>query len=213
MTVENDDLDGFLSQLQNEHKESIIKEDSQLHVYSSNDVDMYVQHKSSSLTFLDLCLDLYLQNEFSFLSFFVPPLPLYRLLNTEVEHDNNVQECFLSSPINQYETSQLDSYNSPASNLGTIERPSSTGKLSKFISNHTTPFGQRSNKFVSLFSLNNDEDIESGTKVKNLEDSEDDIIRRVRPSERCSLQIHCSQPEPGCRFMYDRTEDKVFLTA
>ncbi|KMZ72762.1 DNA polymerase alpha subunit B [Zostera marina] len=170
LTVENDDLDGFLSQLQNEHKESIIKEDSQLHVYSSNDVDM--------------------------------------LLNTEVEHDNNVQECFLSSPINQYETSQLDSYNSPASNLGTIERPSSTGKLSKFISNHTTPFGQRSNKFVSLFSLNNDEDIESGTKVKNLEDSEDDIIRRVRPSERCSLQIHCSQPEPGCRFMYDRTEDK-----
>lgn len=209
MTVENDDLDSFLTQLHNEHKETIIKEDSHLHVYSSNNVDMYGQYKLNPLTYLLLCLDLYLQNDFSFLSLFFSPL--YRLLNAE--HNDNVQEGFLSSPINQFETLQLDPYNSPASNLGTIERPTSTGKLSKFISNHSTPFGQRSNKFVLLFSLNNDEDIEAGTKDKNLEDSEDSIIRRIRPSERCSLQVHCSQPEPGYRFMYDRTEDKVQPTA
>ncbi|KAG5557026.1 hypothetical protein RHGRI_007318 [Rhododendron griersonianum] len=31
---------------------------------------------------------------------------------------------------------------------------------------------------------------------------------RVQPSARCSLMIHGSQLEPGCRFMYDKIEDK-----
>ena len=43
------------------------------------------------------------------------------------------------------------------------------------------------------------------------ENSEDEIIRRVQPSKECSLIVDRSQPEPGCRFMYDRIEDKVLL--
>lgn len=34
-------MDGFLQHLQNEQKEAIIKEEPDLHVYSSKDVDMY----------------------------------------------------------------------------------------------------------------------------------------------------------------------------
>ncbi|KAK9276974.1 hypothetical protein L1049_006513 [Liquidambar formosana] len=40
------------------------------------------------------------------------------------------------------------------------------------------------------------------------ENHEDDIIKRVRPSKRCSLLVHGSQPKSGCRFMYDRIEDR-----
>lgn len=48
--------------------------------------------------------------------------------------------------------------------------------------------------------------------IKKEEDhgnSEDYIIMRVQPSARCSLVINGSQLEPGCRFMYDKIEDKV----
>ena len=39
-TVQNAEMDGFLFHLQNEQKESIIKEEPGLHTYSSTDVDM-----------------------------------------------------------------------------------------------------------------------------------------------------------------------------
>ena len=39
-TVQNAEMDGFLLHLQNEQKESIIKEEPGLHIYSSKDVDM-----------------------------------------------------------------------------------------------------------------------------------------------------------------------------
>lgn len=40
LKVENDHMDGFLSHLQNELKERITKEESHLHIYSSNDIDL-----------------------------------------------------------------------------------------------------------------------------------------------------------------------------
>lgn len=40
LKLENAHMDGFLSYLQNETKQKIIKEDSHLHVYSSDDVEM-----------------------------------------------------------------------------------------------------------------------------------------------------------------------------
>lgn len=43
------------------------------------------------------------------------------------------------------------------------------------------------------------------------ENPNDDIIKRVHPIKRCSLQIISSHPEPECRFMYDRMENKVLL--
>ncbi|KAK1391035.1 hypothetical protein POM88_019213 [Heracleum sosnowskyi] len=45
-------------------------------------------------------------------------------------------------------------------------------------------------------------------KEQHDDNSEDDSIKRVQPSKRCSLQTHCSKPETSCRFMYDRIEDK-----
>lgn len=39
-TVHDAQMDGFLLHLQNEQKEAVIKDESHLHVYSSNDVDM-----------------------------------------------------------------------------------------------------------------------------------------------------------------------------
>ncbi|KAG8365945.1 hypothetical protein BUALT_Bualt17G0024700 [Buddleja alternifolia] len=71
-----------------------------------------------------------------------------------------------------------------------------------------TPFGSRKSKFVVQSTLN---EHSSNQTIKVEEDhanSEDDIIKRVQPSQKCSLLINQSQPEPGCRFMYDRIEDK-----
>ncbi|RAL53350.1 unnamed protein product [Cuscuta campestris] len=72
-----------------------------------------------------------------------------------------------------------------------------------------TPFGQRKSKFEVQYTLNGPS-ITNDMKVGNddCDNSDDDIIKRVQPIKRCSLQINGSQPEPGCRFMYDRIEDK-----
>ncbi|KAL3835659.1 hypothetical protein ACJIZ3_010395 [Penstemon smallii] len=71
-----------------------------------------------------------------------------------------------------------------------------------------TPFGSRKNKFVVHSMLNE----HASTKTIKIEEdhgnSEDDIIKRVQPSKKCSLRLNKSQLEPGCRFMYDRIEDK-----
>ncbi|XP_059657746.1 uncharacterized protein LOC132304194 [Cornus florida] len=72
-----------------------------------------------------------------------------------------------------------------------------------------TPFGQRKNKFVVQSTLNGLPSIDDTKKYHDHENSEDDIIKRVQPSTRCSLVINGSKPEPGCRFMYDRIEDKL----
>ncbi|KAI7997250.1 DNA polymerase alpha subunit B [Camellia lanceoleosa] len=71
-----------------------------------------------------------------------------------------------------------------------------------------TPFGQRKSKFVVQSTLNELPNVENVKKEHDHEISEDDIIKRVQPSSRCSLVSHGSQPEPGCRFMYDKIEDK-----
>jgi hypothetical protein len=44
LKLERSYVDGFLSHLQNEVKERLIEEEANLHVYSSNDVDMLVPH-------------------------------------------------------------------------------------------------------------------------------------------------------------------------
>ncbi|KAL7093886.1 hypothetical protein ACP275_11G067200 [Erythranthe tilingii] len=71
-----------------------------------------------------------------------------------------------------------------------------------------TPFGSRKNKFVVQTTINEQPNIHTIKVEEDHENSEDDIIKRVQPSQKCSLLIDRSQPEPGCRFMYDRIEDK-----
>ncbi|KAK1295490.1 hypothetical protein QJS10_CPA16g00235 [Acorus calamus] len=162
--VENAHMDGFLLHLQMEQKDTIMKEETNLHVYSSNDVDM--------------------------------------LLSAEHEgfHVGNPD-----TPPHESDQPFLESHNSVLT-PGTIEK-ASTEKSSRVASNRMTPFGQRMNKFVLQSSFNS-QDMENEAKKEDLEDQENDVIRRVQPGHRCSLQVHQSQPKSGCRFLYDRIEDK-----
>ncbi|KAL8552556.1 hypothetical protein ACS0TY_001301 [Phlomoides rotata] len=83
---------------------------------------------------------------------------------------------------------------------------------SKFTSEKTlesiTPFGSRKNKFIVQSTLNEHPSMQTIKVEENHENSEDEIIKRIQPSQECSLLINRSQLEPGCRFMYDRIEDK-----
>ncbi|XP_077227230.1 DNA polymerase alpha 2 [Tasmannia lanceolata] len=157
-TVQDAHMDGFLSHLQNEQLDSLIKEEPSLHIYSSNDVEMIISNE---------------------------------------QEDTRLGS--LNTPMKQSERLYSEPFNStPEAN----ETPSS----SKVVSNRMTPFGQRANKFVLQFAFNTP-DVNDHIKEEE-ENLEDDVIRRVRPGERCSLQLHQSQPQPGCRFMYDRIEDR-----
>ncbi|KAK9276274.1 hypothetical protein L1049_005805 [Liquidambar formosana] len=48
-TVQNAQMDGFLLYLENELKEAVIKEESHLHVYSSNDVDKILSNEDEDI--------------------------------------------------------------------------------------------------------------------------------------------------------------------
>ncbi|XP_031269797.1 LOW QUALITY PROTEIN: DNA polymerase alpha subunit B [Pistacia vera] len=80
----------------------------------------------------------------------------------------------------------------------------SSGKPSKLV----TPFGQRTDKFVVKFNINNLPNTENGSIEHDHENTEDDFIKRVQSHKQCSLIIQGSGPDPGCRFMYDRIEDR-----
>ncbi|GAA0154934.1 DNA-directed DNA polymerase [Lithospermum erythrorhizon] len=71
-----------------------------------------------------------------------------------------------------------------------------------------TPFGVRKNRFAVQFTLNKTATSEPMNVESRTQTSEDDIIKRPQPTSRCSLEINKSHLEPGCRFMYDRVEDK-----
>jgi DNA polymerase alpha subunit B len=78
--------------------------------------------------------------------------------------------------------------------------------------NLVTPFSKRTNRFAVKFSINTIPDVENEKQELNRENEEDDeysIVSKVVNRKRCSLVIHGSGPKPGCRFMYDRTEDRV----
>lgn len=124
---------------------------------------------------------------------------MFRILNDE---DGDTQEAILGSPTDTSQRLNSEPLDSTPQTNGNIF---SSGKLSK----HVTPFGQRTNKFVKKFSIGNMCDTENREKEHDQENNEDDIIKKVQPQKRCSLIVHGSGPEPGCRFMYDRVEDRV----
>ncbi|KAI3981828.1 hypothetical protein MKX01_027813 [Papaver californicum] len=107
----------------------------------------------------------------------------------------------IGTPTDRREKLYLDS---PQAN----ELMSYSGRPSKRGSNHMTPFGQRTNKFVVQFAFNKSEDTENDVQSKELAVQEDDVIKRIRPIEKCFLEIQGSNPEPGCRFMYDSIDNK-----
>lgn len=75
-----------------------------------------------------------------------------------------------------------------------------------------TPFSKRTDRFAVKFSINTISDVDNGKQELNSENAENDeysIVKKVITRKRCSLVIRGSGPKPGCRFMYDRTEDRV----
>lgn len=120
------------------------------------------------------------------------------ILNDEPE---DTKDGIPGTPIDKYDTSYLGPLDSAHKTNGSII---SSTKLVDLV----TPFGQRKNKFVIQSTLNDLPIADCIKKEQDGENPEDDIIKRVKPTKRCSLQTHCSQPEPNCRFMYDRIEDK-----
>ncbi|VVB14842.1 unnamed protein product [Arabis nemorensis] len=159
-TVKKDEMDGFLLHLQNQQKESIMAEESGLHIYSNRDVDM--------------------------------------LLDVIPEDTEEI----VTTPTNKSQRLHTDPF-------GSINKSKDYGYSSGKSVGHVTPFGRRINKFVVKFNIGNAaSQAENGNK-DDVENSEDDmIIKRVQTSHRCSLKVNGSGPEPGCRFMYERTEDK-----
>ncbi|KAG0455008.1 hypothetical protein HPP92_024300 [Vanilla planifolia] len=166
LKIETSYMDGFLSHLQNDQKEKIMKEEPNLHVYSSDDIGM---------------------------------------LNSDVQDD--VKEGSFDTPNHLNDWSSLE-FNE-TSKSATSEKPSSSKRLE--LNFCMTPFGQRMNKFLPQFTFN-DHIAESfmNNQESQIMDN-DDVIRRVQPREACSLHIHQSLPQPGCRFMFDRIEDQFNL--
>ncbi|GAB2214350.1 hypothetical protein Droror1_Dr00018693 [Drosera rotundifolia] len=158
-TVRHAEMDGFLLYLQNEQKEAFIKEETNLHVYSINDVDMILNAEREDMK----------EN--------IPDTPGDRPHNHHVESPDVATQA----------------------NGGT----SSHAKSSSLV----TPFGQRNKKFV-VHSEFNKLSIENKLRVPQETSCKDDIISKVQPGKRCSLVVQGSKPAPGCRFMYDRLDDK-----
>lgn len=126
---------------------------------------------------------------------------IHRLLNDE---DEDVKDGILDTPTDKSARATEELFDSAQKMRGSLF---ASGKHLESV----TPFGQRKNKFVVQFTLNEHPNIQTIKEEHDHANSEDDIIKRVQPNKRCSLLINKSHPKPGCRFMYDRIEDKVLV--
>ncbi|ONI30147.1 hypothetical protein PRUPE_1G233700 [Prunus persica] len=121
------------------------------------------------------------------------------ILNDE---DEDIREDVLGTPP---PFKSQNHYSEPSDSTPQTIGNISSGKPSKL----ATPFGRRTDKLVVKFSINNKPNTENREKEDDNENHEDDdVIRKVKPGKRCSLIVHGSGPEIGCRFMYDRIEDR-----
>ncbi|KAI3728383.1 hypothetical protein L6452_17017 [Arctium lappa] len=115
------------------------------------------------------------------------------------EHEDG-KEIVPTSPAGQNDV-HLESFDATPIVNGSMHK---SGKPLELV----TPFGQRKDKFVVHSTLNSIPIVNDIKEEQGKENSDDDVIKRVQPSQRCSLEIISSQPAPGCRYMYDRIEDK-----
>lgn len=120
------------------------------------------------------------------------------LLNSE---DGDKAEDTPGTPTDRSENLNLEYVDSAPR---TYRSGYSSSKQSQLV----TPFGQRKDKFMVKFSIDNLPSLENGDNTEDHENPEDEIIKRVQMQTKCSLVVHGSAPEPGCRFMYDRVEDR-----
>uniref|UniRef100_N1R461 DNA polymerase alpha subunit B n=1 Tax=Aegilops tauschii TaxID=37682 RepID=N1R461_AEGTA len=129
-------------------------------------------------------------------------------LNRLLSNTHTDEEGLLGTPSTKQEKPHGESSNSELTPL-TTERPSSI-RAAKTNGDRITPFAQRVNKFTQHYVLNAD-NVASLPSKDEVETSEDELIRRIPPSQKCTLQVQRSKPEPGCRFMYDRMEDRLLI--
>ncbi|KAA3453291.1 DNA polymerase alpha subunit B-like isoform X1 [Gossypium australe] len=133
-----------------------------------------------------------------------PGLHMYSFKDVDMvldAEDEDTKDVILGTPIDKSEKLQLDIYDSAHKTNGNIYSSERKSKL-------VTPFGKRSNKFVVKFNIDNLPTIETANGIEEHYDLEDGIIKRVQPLKSSSLVVHRSGLEPGCRFMYDRIEDR-----
>ncbi|KAK2636699.1 hypothetical protein Ddye_031491 [Dipteronia dyeriana] len=122
------------------------------------------------------------------------------ILNDEDEH---MTDDIPGTPTDKSQIQKL--YSEPLdSTQKTNGNGYSSGKPSKLV----TPFGRRTDKLVAKFNINNLPNTENGSNEQDNENTDDDFLKRVQPRKSCSLIVHGAGPEPGCRFMYDRIEDR-----
>lgn len=116
------------------------------------------------------------------------------------DEDEDKKDAVLHTPTNRSEKHSKP-FDSPqqlnGSSIGTQK-----------VLDSVTPFGQRKARFEVQFTLNNPVNVGVIKKENEEEPSEDDIIKRVPTGKHCPLHIETSQPDLGCRFMYDRIEAK-----
>ncbi|KAK1438162.1 hypothetical protein QVD17_03965 [Tagetes erecta] len=115
------------------------------------------------------------------------------------EHED-AKEVVPTSPAGQ-NVVNLDSFDVTPITNGKLHSLRNTSEL-------VTPFGQRKNKFVVHSRVNSKHTAHDIKEEQGEENSDDDVIKRIQPIKRCSLEVHGSHPAPGCRYMYDRIEDK-----
>uniref|UniRef100_A0A1J3JR56 DNA polymerase alpha subunit B n=1 Tax=Noccaea caerulescens TaxID=107243 RepID=A0A1J3JR56_NOCCA len=114
----------------------------------------------------------------------------------------DTEEVAVTTPTNKSQRLHPDPFDS-------VSRSKDYGYSSAKSAGRVTPFGRRVDKFVVKFSIGDATARAENGNRNDVESSEDDmIIKRVQTSHRCSLKVNGSGPEPGCRFMYDRTEDR-----
>ncbi|KAJ1410604.1 DNA-polymerase alpha/epsilon, subunit B [Sesbania bispinosa] len=188
-TVQNAEMDGFLLHLQNNKKEDVIMEEAGLHTYSIRDAEMY-------WLLLHIKIDCKLQ---WFLFIAVSCMIMF------LSNDDETKDNAPGTPTDHHQDLYSPAHDSTPLMYGSVL---SSGKPSKLV----TPFSKRTDRFAVKFSINTIPDVENGMQEpnhENAENDEDDVIKKVLPRKRCSLVVHGSGPKPGCRFMYDRTEDRL----
>ncbi|XVE92214.1 hypothetical protein REPUB_Repub01dG0077700 [Reevesia pubescens] len=210
--VKDAEMDGFLGHLQNEQAEAVIKKEPGLHMYSFKDVDMILDAEDEDTKEV--------------------------ILGTPTDKSEklhlNVYDSAQKTNGNIYSSERKSKLLTPfgkRSNKFVLKL--NIDNLPTFVAvrSRVRAVGTASCWTVCPFptteSVNGMHDILPTTETVNgmhdhdnlpttetvngmhdHENLEDDIIKRIQPRKSCSLVVHISGPEPGCRFMYDRIEDR-----
>ncbi|BBN13404.1 DNA polymerase alpha subunit B [Marchantia polymorpha subsp. ruderalis] len=98
----------------------------------------------------------------------------------------------------------------PKTPAGPFGKSSSEGPRPKSEDSPLTPFAKRPNKCAVQTTYN--AELKEPVEERIAAGSEDDVLRRLRPIERCQIEVLSPSPKVGCRFMFDRIEDRFLAT-